>query len=134
MRIASIIGSTATMLLLSNVPIAKAEFSANWELQILGVYQSEIWGAGEFLSGITEFQRNEAGVVEGRYTMNEQGEVVPGSLSQCQSLEPLVMHCIWQDRYGTGDLELSFSEDFSRFEGYWGDGNTQPEFPWLGSR
>lgn len=134
MKLKSIFSSVTVLFICGTVQTVRAEFAADWEVQVLGVYQSQIWGADEFLSGVTEFSQGREGFVEGRYTMNVQGEVVPGRLSRCQSSQPLIMRCIWQDRYGTGSLELTFSEDFLGFEGYWGADDSTPDFPWMGSR
>ncbi len=66
--------------------------------------------------------------------MNEGGEIVPGKLSKCRAIQIRVMSCIWNDKYGTGELEVTFSEDFSSFNGYWGEEFSQPVYRWSGAR
>lgn len=66
--------------------------------------------------------------------MNERGEVLSGRLSRCQAVQVRVMRCVWNDKYGTGNLEVTFFEDFSSFNGYWGEENSEPVFRWSGSR
>jgi hypothetical protein len=100
----------------------------------LGSYQSQIWNAGSLLSGTTEFRENSDGFIEGSYTMNEQGTLVQGTLSQCQTTQVRTMNCVWNDKYGTGNLVVTVSENFSSFNGYWGEENSEPEFQWSGSR
>ncbi|MBD1912941.1 MULTISPECIES: hypothetical protein [unclassified Leptolyngbya] len=111
-----------------------AQPSGSWMEQTLGRYEGQIWAAGDLLPATTEFREAEDGSLEGSYTMNELGEMVPGTLSQCEAVQVRVMHCVWNDVYGTGNLEVTFSEDFSSFNGYWGEENSKPEFPWNGSR
>jgi len=111
-----------------------AQPAIDWIERALGNYQSQIWSAGSLVSGTTEFRKTSDGSLGGRYTMNEQGGVVPGTLSQCQAMQVRVMRCVWSDKYGTGNLEVTFSEDFSSFNGYWGEASSEPVFPWSGSR
>jgi hypothetical protein len=93
---------------------ANAQSVNNWIPQALGIYQSQIWSGGTLASGTTEFKETNSGSIEGSYTMNEPGESVPGKLSQCQAIQIRVLRCVWEDRYGTGNLEVTFSENFSR--------------------
>jgi hypothetical protein len=113
---------------------ANAQPSNNWVEQALGSYQSQILNAGILTSGKTEFRKNSNGSLGGIYTMNEEGEIVQGKLSKCQAKKIQVMRCIWNDKYGTGELEVIFSEDFSSFNGYWGEEFSEPVYRWSGSR
>lgn len=126
---------TAALLLNGTAHLhANAQTSDNWIKQAMGRYQSQIWSGGDLLTGTTEFRQARDGAIEGRYTMNEQGKLTPGTLSQCQTIEVRVLRCAWNDKYGTGSLEVTFSEDFSGFNGYWGEQNEEPAFRWDGSR
>jgi hypothetical protein len=100
---------------------ASAQSSSDWVDQALGNYQSRILSAGSLVSGTTEFRKTREDSLEGSYTMDEQGKV-------------LVMRCVWNDKYGTGNLEVTFSENFSSFNGYWGEIGSEPVFRWSGSR
>jgi len=113
---------------------ASAQSSSDWVDQALGNYQSRILSAGSLVSGTTEFRKTRDDSLEGSYTMDEQGKVVFGTLSQCQVMQVLVMRCVWNDKYGTGNLEVTFSENFSSFNGYWGEIGSEPVFRWSGSR
>jgi hypothetical protein len=113
---------------------ASAQSSSDWLEQALGNYQSRILSGGILVSGTTEFRKTRTGSLEGSYTMDEQGEVVPGTLSQCQAMQVRMMRCVWNDKYGTGNLEVTFSENFSSFNGYWGEESSESVFRWSGSR
>lgn len=108
--------------------------SETWTAQALGSYKSQIWSAGMLLPGTTTFSQASDGSLAGRYTMNELGKTVPGTLSQCRVMRARVTRCIWTDKYGTGTLEVTFNEGFSSFDGYWGLASSKPEFRWSGSR
>ena len=113
---------------------ASAQSSTSWVEQSIGNYRSQIWNADNLVSGTTEFRKTGDGSLVGSYTINEQGGVVLGTLSQCQAMQVRVMRCLWNDKYGTGNLEVTFSENFSSFNGYWGDESSEPTFRWSGSR
>jgi hypothetical protein len=102
--------------------------------KIFGSYQSQIWSGGSFVSGTTEFVTARDGSVSGRYTLNEATGAVAGTLSQCKPLTSRAMQCVWSDRYGTGNLEMTFSENFTNFVGYWGTNRSKPEYVWVGAR
>jgi hypothetical protein len=113
---------------------ANAQSSRSRVKQALGTYQSQIWSGGSLVSGTTEFRKTSDGSLEGSYKMNETGKSVLGTLTQCQATQIQVMRCVWNDKYGTGSLEVTFSESFSSFNGYWGEGTSVPAFRWSGSR
>lgn len=108
--------------------------SETWIVQALGSYESQIWSASMLLPGTTTFSQASDGSLAGRYTMNELGKTVPGTLSQCRVMRARVARCIWTDKYGTGTLEVTFNKGFSSFDGYWGSASSKPEFRWSGSR
>jgi hypothetical protein len=113
---------------------ASAQPPTSWVKQSFGNYQSQIWNADNLASGTTEFRETGDGSLGGSYTINEQGGVALGTLSQCQAMQVRVIRCAWIDKYGTGNLEVTFSENFSSFNGYWGEGSSEPTFRWSGSR
>ncbi len=113
---------------------SKVPSSETWMAQALGSYKSQIWSAGVLLPGTTTFSQASDGSLAGSYTMNELGKLVPGTLNQCRVMRARVTRCIWTDKYGTGTLEVTFSESFSSFNGYWGVDSAKPEFRWNGAR
>lgn len=44
---------------------------------------------------------------------------VEGDLKDCREVGTREMACKWKDSYGWGILKLTFSQDFSRFDGIW---------------
>jgi hypothetical protein len=129
----SLIGSIVpSRILAQDLPTAPARNLST--AKIFGSYQSQIWSGGSFNSGTTEFVTARDGSVSGRYTMNEPTGAATGTLSQCKPMKSRVMQCVWIDRYGTGNLEMTFSENFTSFVGYWGTDRSKPEYVWVGAR
>ncbi|MDX2212524.1 MAG: hypothetical protein SFY66_04465 [Oculatellaceae cyanobacterium bins.114] len=114
--------------------VAQAQSTETWTDQVIGSYQSRIWSGSSVIPSTTEFIRSTDGSVRGRYTMVEADGSVPGLLLNCQTVETETLRCDWQDKYGTGTFEASFSGDFSRFNGYWGTGDEEPWLRWSGLR
>ena len=110
---------------------AKAESADNWLSQAVGSYPGQIWSGGVLIPAETEFLRNNDNSLIGSYSMQGQGL---GVLSQCQAIKKLVARCIWNDRYGSGDLEVTFSENFSSFKGFWTPKGLTEKLPWNGKR
>ncbi|MBD2460482.1 hypothetical protein H6G89_05435 [Oscillatoria sp. FACHB-1407] len=124
-----------TSLLLGMTAVATtAQPVEDWTTQAIGTYESRIWNGGEIIPATTEFIQATDGSLRGRYTMVEPSGSVPGLLSNCQMAEVQTIRCDWQDKYGTGVLEASFTEDFSRFNGYWGTDDEEPWLRWSGTR
>jgi len=64
--------------------------------------------------------------------MNEAKSVIRGSLTGCLHNIGYVVDCYWQDKYGSGRVAFTFSDDYKYFSGKWGI-NEQPEdFKWTG--
>ena len=128
--------SLAASLFLMIIPSLKvnAQTSITQLEQALRSYQSQIWDTDGVSPGITEFSKSSDGSFGGSYTMKDSTEEILGALSECQAAQTLVMHCAWTDQYGTGAMEVTFSENFSSFSGYWGEGVSELTFPWSGSR
>jgi hypothetical protein len=125
--------SLATSLLLVSFHSleAKAESTDNWLGQAVGNYPGKIWSGDGLIPGETEFLLNDDKSLIGSYSMQGQGL---GVLSQCRAVRMLVARCIWHDRYGSGDLEVTFSENFSSFKGFWMPKGLTEKLPWNGKR
>lgn len=113
-----------------------AQSSKDWKDKVLGSYQSKIENGDVMASGVTQFNRNKDSSIGGNYSMNENDEIVRGTLSQCQAVKgkTRVMNCKWNDRYGNGNLQITFSQNFSSFKGYWGENNSNLKYHWSGLR
>lgn len=112
----------------------QAQPTDDWTVQAVGSYESRIWTGGNIIPATTEFIQSTDGSLRGRYILFEPGKSVPGVLSDCQAVAVEMLRCGWQDQYGTGVLEVSFSGDFSQFNGFWGTDNEEPWLRWSGSR
>ncbi|MEO0868103.1 MAG: hypothetical protein AAFY17_06565, partial [Cyanobacteria bacterium J06642_11] len=104
----------------------------DWVDNIVGSYNSRIWNGVEPVAGKTEFLMTENSTLIGSYVMDDPSGLALGVLTECQPSEPRLLNCTWYDRYGTGDLDVRFSEDFVRFEGTWGSPEFSERFGWQG--
>ena len=88
---------------------------------LVGTYEGTIW-ANSDEPGTTEFYLTTDQKIEGKYVFIDgvSGDEGKGLLNNCD-LSGLVLHCIWNDEWGTGDFVIEFEEDFSSFAGQWFD-------------
>lgn len=115
-------------------PAALAE--DDWLASVPGSYHGSIWSAGRHMPAVTTFRRDPMGRILGQYAFDEPSGVRErGRLDHCAALRALVLTCLWHDRYGTGRLDLTFTEDFLGFAGRWSAGErAAPVWPWTGRR
>ena len=76
------------------------------------------------------------GKIIGSYAFVEQGRMVSGMLMDAgedSDRNGLTRAFIWRDKYGYGKLSVTFTPDFSEFQGQWNDGGST-SFPWNGKR
>jgi hypothetical protein len=126
--------SLAASLLLassSGLPAKADDSTDSWLNKAVGSYPGQIWSDGALIPAETEFLRNNDNSLIGSYSMQGQGL---GVLSQCRAVKLLVARCIWNDRYGSGDLEITFTENFSSFKGYWTPKGLSEKLPWNGKK
>ena len=97
--------------------VSQSVFADNSKL--LGTYEGIIW-ANSGNPGTTEFYLTHDQEIEGKYVFidGEIGGEDKGLLNSCD-LSGLVLRCIWNDEWGTGDFLIEFEEDFSSFAGQW---------------
>ena len=67
----------------------------------------------------TVFFRGAEGVSGGAYVFVDKDVNVPGRLSDCHALGESDVSCRWQDKYGVGNLLVTFSADRQSFLGAW---------------
>lgn len=126
---------TTSLLLISTYSIRAEEQSPNrWFKEIVGRYQSQIESGGSVIPGTTEFILTDKNSLIGSYELKEESSSALGVLSQCQEEQIRTIRCLWNDKYGSGELEVTFSEDFSSFNGYWKSKEINERFIWNGSR
>ncbi|MEP3232204.1 MAG: hypothetical protein ABJO30_05200 [Hyphomicrobiales bacterium] len=84
---------------------------------IVGTYNGVIT-SGRETAGTTIFSLSNAREISGVYKFKYDGGIETGELTNCQ-LTNLNLYCIWHDRFGSGDFNVTFSDDFSSFDGKW---------------
>lgn len=103
----------------------------------VGKYCGELLSAGVMSDVETRFVRNVTnGTITGAYVFDDRGQPVEGMLAEAGDDgdgNDLTRLFIWRDKYGYGKLLLTFSPDFSEFDGKWGDTSTALA-PWNGKR
>jgi len=126
--------STYLVALISFLALCFSAIAGSLGDRILGTYQGEIWSSGKAMPGSTRFSLNKMGQTIGTYTYVERAVEVHGKLFNClEKTQKLKLVCKWKDKYGIGMLEMDFSNDFTRFDGYWKADGSSIFFPWNGS-
>ena len=84
---------------------------------------------------VTTFRVEPDGRVTGRYRLTESdGDVVEGTLTPCHAVRPLTLVCVWNDRYGTGPVQIDFGADAAGFVARWAAPDRGEWLPWSGFR
>lgn len=125
---------TASLLLIPVLTLNSLAQSEQWLGQVTGKYESEVESGDRLITATTTFVVNDQGALIGSYELIERDDFIPGTLNQCRGLKVGIVQCIWSDRYGTGKLTVTFSEDFSRFDGYWTPEGEPENYLWRGYR
>ncbi len=93
------------------------------------------WSSGSLWPVTTVFAVSDSGDPTGSYLYQERGESLEGTLSRFRQTGDHTWVLVWTEDSGSGILEATFSEDFTRFEGLWSpldDGDAA--YPWVGER
>lgn len=102
-----------------------------------GKYCGQLLSSGVMAEVETRFVENiKSGVISGSYVFTEQGQPVEGIIADAGDdgdRNDLTRLLIWRDKYGIGKLVVTFSPDYSEFEGKWSDGGPALA-PWSGKR
>ena len=85
--------------------------------KIVGTYDGIIV-SGLDNAGITIFSLSKTGEISGAYEFKDGDSFETGELTDCQ-LSGFNLRCIWHDKFGSGDFNVIFSDDFSSFDGKW---------------
>lgn len=103
----------------------------------VGKYCGDLLSSGVMSQVETRFIRNvSSGTITGAYVFDDRGQPVEGMLAEAGDDgdgNDLTRLFIWRDKYGYGKLVLTFTPDFSEFQGKWGDTGTALS-PWNGKR
>jgi hypothetical protein len=126
-----------TIMLLIGAFVSSASALSAQGRDPIGKYCGELLSAGVMSQVETRFIRNVAnGTITGSYVFDDRGEPAEGMLAEAGDDgdgNDLTRLFIWRDRYGYGKLVLTFTPDFSEFQGKWGDTATALA-PWNGKR
>jgi hypothetical protein len=104
------------------------------ENPIIGTYKSLIVCGRIGCPGITKIYYAEDGELNGEYEYTDKGAVAYGKLFDFEMLGPQKIKCKWKDKFGGGDLVVSFNEDHTEFKGYWKLDGRPNKYHWVGSR
>jgi hypothetical protein len=84
-----------------------------------GRFCGEMISSGDYQDVETSFNVDRDGHVAGSYELDEPDGRVEGTLTEKDGAGPS-RTLVWTDKYGTGLLDLKFSDDYKEFKGRWG--------------
>ena len=131
---------TTTLCILSGAVLsvtprpATAQSALQWLQQVPGRYDSQISTGRLSVPGTTEFFLSHTGAIIGTYSIQQDDKTDLGVLHDCQATGSLKLRCIWSDRFGSGNLNLTFSRNANQFNGQWSVLGSRESFAWNGSR
>lgn len=102
-----------------------------------GRFCGEMISSGDYQDVETLLNIGKDGRITGAYELDEPTGRVQGTLTEIDGTgRSRILE--WADKYGTGTLDLHFSDDYQEFQGRWGTSpNGRPEAPshsWNGVR
>ena len=110
-----------TITLLAAASVLGAATSPAYARDPVGKYCGGLLSAGVMSEVETRFIRNvSSGAVTGTYVFDDHGQPVEGMLAEAGDDgdgNDLTRLFIWRDKYGYGKLVLTFTADFSEFNG-----------------
>ncbi|WP_162025199.1 MULTISPECIES: hypothetical protein [unclassified Lentimonas] len=99
-----------------------------------GAYLGQVMNGDDLDPVHTEIGVNDVGSLIGSYKINDETGDSSGVLFNFIDEGCNVTVCTWKDQHGTGALRMHFSDDLSRFRGYWGVDRKSTVYPWTGVR
>ena len=85
-----------------------------------GRYCGEMISSGDYRDVETVLNVDRSGRIDGRYLAGDPAGRLEGTLTEQGNGDGTHRTLIWTDKYGTGLLNLHFSDDFTAFKGSWG--------------
>jgi hypothetical protein len=122
----------ATLLTLSGLYHAIAAAAATEE--VAGKYCGTAWSGGELVEVVTMLSTGPNGLLVGSYEFADRGETTPGTLREYSKQDEDKRTLIWVDKYGTGQLVVTFDQSRDSFSGGWNIDIEPPAFRWDGQR
>lgn len=99
-----------------------------------GTWRGEVFNGGDMDPVSIVFALSANGRLAGDYTVDDETGLVQGRVSNVILEDSHTMTCEWTDKYGEGYVRLVFSQDYSRFDGFWGSRDSDSQNPWSGVR
>lgn len=100
-----------------------------------GTYSGLVLNGAELEPITTTLRLAAGGRLTGEYVIDDDEEgVKPGTVSNFYLEAPGVLTLEWTDKDGEGHARLEFTDDYRRFEGFWGTHETAAVNPWNGTR
>lgn len=110
---------------------AKEAFKA----KLVGTYKGMIASGILDAPGITRFSQDADGKISGTYEYADEHNVTSfGTLKDCKLVSERNLHCQWTDKYGTGDLKITFDAYPTKFKGAWNLKGESITYPWSGAK
>ncbi len=85
-----------------------------------GRFCGEMISNGDYRDVETVLNVDKSGRIDGTYEAREGNARLQGTLKETDPGSGPSRTVIWTDKYGTGLLNLNFSDDYSAFKGRWG--------------
>ncbi len=118
----------------SAVSKSTSSFPTSWHEKIDGSYEGFLVSGTQKNRVVSTFRNSSDGKIFGEYVFYENGAPVYGTFPSCKADKKGEMVCNWQDKYGTGILEMKFSKSLNEFRGFWGTSKINTAFFWNGMR
>ena len=101
---------------------------------IAGKYCGTAWSGGELVEVVTTLSTGPNGLLVGSYEFADKGETTPGTLREYLKQDEDKRTLIWVDKYGTGQLVVTFDHSRASFSGGWNVYVEPPAYRWDGQR
>ena len=102
---------------------------------VVGTYVGQLWSDGVYQDATTTFYLGPDGVLLGTYSFTYNKQTYDGVLIKPQVSQDGDVTFIWEDAFGFGVLNITFSPDFQQFAGTWSTLDDGADaFPWFGKR
>ncbi len=106
-----------------------------FQAKLVGTYKGSIASGVVDAPGVTRFSQDAGGKISGAYEYADENKVTStGTLKNCKLVSDLILHCQWTDKYGTGDLKITFDANATQFKGAWHFKGSNDTYPWTGAK
>lgn len=130
------LGGIAALLMLVSVNVhADEDELPQWLFYTNGAFTSQIYNGSGMVTGETIFTFKGKIPFGGRYRFdNGDRTQTVGVLSGCRPTGAFALHCAWSDQFGSGALNVLFTQNMLSFRGMWGSSGHRPQYSWNGVR